>query len=250
MGGMLIAANWKAYVEDAAKARALLASAKRLAARGKITLVLAPPAPLVGLLAHARPGAVALAAQDISATTGGAHTGELTAAAFKAAGAAYAIVGHSERRSAGDTDALVAEKLGHALAQGLTPILCVGERERDSEGRYLGFIRGQLASALGGLSAKERARVILAYEPVWAIGKTAADAINPAELHETILYLRKILAELLPGRSAARATILYGGSVEPGNARELAAATGVSGFLVGHASVEPTTFAMLVKSLS
>ncbi|MBU6321201.1 MAG: triose-phosphate isomerase [Patescibacteria group bacterium] len=246
---MLIIANWKAYVEDVPKAAALASAAKRLARTSGVELVLAPPAPFLGLLARAS-GPVAFAAQDVSATTGGAKTGEVTAASVRAAGARYAIVGHSERRAAGDTDTVVAEKLRHALAQKLVPILCVGETARDGDGRYLARLRESLASALGGLTAKEAASVIIAYEPVWAIGKTAADAIPPADLAETALYLRKVLAEFLPGRSAARAAILYGGSVEPENARALAGETGVAGFLVGHASVEPETFAALVRAVA
>lgn len=245
---MLVVANWKAYVEDAPKARALLARAKRLAGTGT-SIVLAPPAPLLGLLTGNR-GKVAFAAQDVSATTGGAQTGEVTAAAFSAAGATYAIIGHSERRASGDTDEVVAEKLGHAIAQNLMPILCIGERERDEEGKYLSTLRESLAKALTTLSAKERSALIVAYEPVWAIGKTAADAIAPNDLHEMVLYIRKVLAEHLPGRSASRTKILYGGSVEPDNARALAGATGIDGFLVGHASVDPASLAALVKAVS
>ena len=246
---MLIVANWKAYIEDVERARELLARAKRLTKRGT-TLVLAPPAPLLGLLKAARPGPIALSAQDISATTGGAHTGEATAQAYAAAGASYAIVGHSERRAAGDTDVLVAEKLAHAVAHRLTPILCVGERERDGDGRYLSFVRDQLTNALAPLLPKERSLVVVAYEPVWAIGRAAADAIHPGELGEMVLYIRKVLAELLPGSSSSHARVLYGGSVEPENVRPLAAASGIDGILVGHASVDGATFSALVKALT
>ena len=247
---MLVVANWKAYVEDLAKAKRLVAIGRRGAARSGVEVVLAPPAPLLGLLARGKRGGVTLAAQDVSATTGGAYTGEATAAAYAAAGACYAIVGHSERRAAGDSDIVVAEKLQHAVAHGLTPILCVGEAARDHEGRYLSIVREALAAALGGLTPKGRASVIVAYEPVWAIGKTATDAIGADDLHETVLYVRKVLAEFLPGRSSARAQILYGGSVEPANARGLAAATGIDGFLVGHASVDPDAFAAIIRSLA
>ncbi|MDP2593847.1 MAG: triose-phosphate isomerase [bacterium] len=246
---MLIVANWKAYVEDVEKARGLLARAKRLARRG-VTVALAPPAPLFGLLKAARPGSIALCAQDISATTGGAHTGEATAQAYAAAGASYAIVGHSERRAVGDTDAVVAEKLAHAVAHRLTPILCVGERERDEDGRYLSFVRDQLTNALTPLLPKERGLVVVAYEPVWAIGRAAVDAIHPGELGEMVLYIRKVLAELLPGASSSRTRVLYGGSVEPENVRPLAAASGIDGLLVGHASVDGATWSALVKALA
>ncbi len=246
---MLIAANWKAYVEDTARAKALFSAAKRLAGKSGHEIVLAPPAPLLGLLARGNRSAVAFAAQDVSHTTGGAQTGEVTAQAYAAAGAAYAIVGHSERRAAGDTNALVAEKLAHALAHGLTPILCVGEQARDGEGRYLAFVRDELTSALEPLTPKERAKVVVAYEPIWAIGKTAAEAIHPTDLTEMVLYLRKILAGLLPGKGASRARVLYGGSVEPSGVRDLTAGSGVDGVLVGHASVDAKSFTALVLAL-
>ena len=246
---MIIVANWKAYVEDIEKAKKLLATAKRVGGKS-VQLVLAPSAPYLGLLASKPHTAVAFAGQDVSVTTGGAQTGESTAQILEAAGASYVIVGHSERRAAGETDEVISEKLGHALAHNLTPILCVGEHERDEDGRYLSFVRAQITTALENLSQKERTKVILAYEPIWAIGKSAAEAITTHDLSEMVLYLRKVLAELLPGKSSLHSTVLYGGSVEPENARDLAGGSGIDGFLVGHASVDPVQFASLVKKLS
>ncbi|MFA6279005.1 MAG: triose-phosphate isomerase [Candidatus Paceibacterota bacterium] len=246
---MLIIANWKAYVEDLAKAKKLFAVAKNLVRGSGCDIVLAPPAPLLGALALRNKSRVAFAAQDVSVTTGGAQTGEITAQAYAASGATYAIIGHSERRTVGDTDMIIAEKLAHALAHGLTPILCVGENERDDEGRYLSIVREELTRAIEPLAPKERAKVIVAYEPLWAIGKTSASAIEPNDLAEMVLYIRKVLSELLPGKSSSHAPILYGGSVEQGDIRDLAASSGVDGFLVGHASVDPHTFTLLVKQL-
>ncbi len=246
---MLIVANWKAYVEDLAKAKKLFALAKRLARATEIDIVLAPPAPLLGALAARNRSKVAFAAQDVSLSTGGAHTGEATAQVYAAAGAAYAIIGHSERRAAGDTDSIVALKLAHAFAHGLTPILCIGERERDGEGRYLAFVREELTLALEPLTPKERAEVIIAYEPWWAIGKAADAAIAPNDLTEMTLYIRKVLAELLPGKSSRHSLVLYGGSVEPENIRVLAASSSIDGFLIGHASVDPRSFSLLIKQL-
>jgi len=258
---MLVVANWKAYIEDSARAKKLFAISKKLARATGVTIVLAPPAPLLGALAvknkpaspktASRGGSlVAFSAQDISATTGGAETGEVIAQAYVASGATYAIIGHSERRSAGDTDSIVSEKLAHALAHGLTPILCVGESERDGDGRYLAIVREELTRAIESLAPKERAKVIIAYEPLWAIGKTAVFAAGSNDLAEMVLYIRKVLAELLPGKSSTHALVLYGGAVEPGNIRDLAATSGVDGFLIGHASVDPHTFTLLVQQLA
>lgn len=244
---MLIVANWKAYVEDLKKAKGLVTLGKKLATQTHAKIVLAPSTPFLSALAANNKSKVAFAAQDVSLTLGGAKTGEATAAMFASSGATYAIIGHSERRAAGDTDDIIAEKIVHALASGLTPILCVGEHERDREGRYLAFVRNEITTALTPLSPKERAHIIIAYEPLWAIGKTADHAIGVHDLTEMMLYIRKVLAELLPGNSSARTIVLYGGSVEPGNIRELAAASNTDGFLIGHASVDEQTFAALVK---
>jgi triosephosphate isomerase len=247
---MLIVANWKAYIEDFEKAKKLFAVSKRLVRTVDCDIVLAPSAPLLGALAFKNKSRVAFAAQDVSVTTGGAETGEITAQAYTTIGASYAIIGHSERRASGDTDAIVAEKLAHALAQGLTPILCIGESERDDDGRYLAVVREELTRAIESLAPKERSEIIIAYEPLWAIGKTADATIESNDLAEMVLYIRKVLAQLLPGKSSAHSLVLYGGSVEVENIRDLAATSGVDGFLIGHASVDPHTFSLLVKQLA
>lgn len=246
---MIIVANWKAYVEDSGKAKRLLTLAKKIARGTKNTIVLAPPAPFLGMLAVQNKSAVTFAAQDISATTGGAKTGETTAQMCASAGASYAIIGHSERRAMGDTRAIIIEKLSHALACNLTPIICVGEQERDHEGKYLAFVREEITSALSTLTPKERAKVIIAYEPIWAIGKTAENAIAPPDLAEMTLYIHKVLAELMPGKNSNHTKVLYGGSVFSADVRELAIASAVDGFLVGRASADERLFSELVKKL-
>ncbi len=245
---MLIVANWKAYADTLEKAKRLYAAGKRLGATGRHDIVLAPPSPYLALLAAANRSKVSFAAQDLSATPGGAETGEVTAAMLANLKVKYAIVGHSERRALGENDAAIAAKAHNALLAGIIPIICIGERQRDPEAQYLSFLRSQLAAVLTPLSEKERRQVIIAYEPIWAIGKHAGDSITPADLTEMVLYLRKVLAEYLPGKGSAKLSILYGGSVEPANIRPLAD-TGVDGFLVGHASAQAPAFGALVKAL-
>lgn len=244
---MLIVANWKAYVDSKEKAKKLHAAAKRLT--NKVQIVLVMPFPYLSIFTGTK-GAVAVGAQDVSVTTGGAQTGEVTAAMIADIGATYVIIGHSERRAQGDTDEIVLEKVRRALAHKLIPIVCIGERERDGEARYLSVVRAQLATVFSTLSQKERLSIVVAYEPIWAIGKTAADAITPTDLGEMVLYIRKVLGDYLPGKSALKIPILYGGSAEPTNARALAGGSGVDGFLVGHASADPVVFTALVKAVS
>jgi triosephosphate isomerase len=245
---MMVVANWKAYVEDLPRAKKLLAAAKRLASGADI--VLAPPAPLLAALAAGNRSKVAFAAQDLSRTTGGAATGEVSAQLLASLNVGYAIIGHSERRAMGETDEDIAKKAQHAVAHGLRPILCVGERERDEHGEYLGRLRTQVAAVMTALTHQERLTAIVAYEPVWAIGKSSLEAITPPDLTEMALYIRKVLADYLPGRSSARVKVLYGGSVDAGIIRGLAGGTGIDGFLVGRASTEPDSFAALVKAVS
>jgi triosephosphate isomerase (TIM) len=248
---MLIVANWKAYVDDLARAKQLFTRAKRLATEGgRLELVIAPPAPYLGFFGRRKLSSVALGVQDISSVTLGAATGEVTAATARSLGVEYAIIGHSERRARGDTDAVVKEKLRHALAHDLTPILCVGEKERDTNGNYLAHIREQITSALRDLDARDYTRVLIAYEPLWAINKTADEAINENDLAEMVLYIRKVVAENTVAKSVTKTKVLYGGSVEPENVRDLAGGSGVDGFLVGHASVDPALFSQLIRALS
>jgi triosephosphate isomerase len=246
---MLIISNWKAYVETKEKAKALYASALKLAKGGKHELVLTMPAPYIGVLAPAS-GGVSIGAQDVSSTIGGATTGEITAGLIAELGATYVLVGHSERRAMGETDETVLEKTKHALAHGLIPVLCVGERERDEDATYLKVIRAEIASVYANLTQKERMAVVIAYEPIWAIGKTASEAITAADLREMVSYIRKVLGDYLPGKAPQKTKILYGGSIEAANAPSLSIDTGIDGFLVGHASTDAVSYGQLVKSLS
>jgi triosephosphate isomerase len=246
---MLIVANWKAYVQSSVKAKTLFATAKRLATSSAHKIVLAPPSPYIGLLAVGNRSKVAFASQDLSITEGGAATGEIPAGLLADLGVSYAIIGHSERRALGETDSIVSEKVRRALARKLVPIVCIGERERDADAKYLNFLRIQITAVFTPLSPKERMQVVLAYEPIWAIGKSSAEAILPGDLNEMILYIRKIVNEFLPGTSAKKVRVLYGGSVEPVGIASLAEGTGVDGFLVGHASADRKVFSALVKAI-
>lgn len=247
---MLIVANWKAYVDSRDDATRLFVQAKRLVTSVKrVKIVLAPPAPFIGLFAPSNRSKVQFGAQDISLTTVGAATGEVSAGSMRALGARYVIVGHSERRALGETDEVVRDKTRRALANGLTPILCVGEKERDADAEYLRALKRQIGIVFEALSPQERLKMIVAYEPVWAIGKHAGDAITSADLAEMVLYIRKVLGEYLVGKSAQKVPVLYGGSVESQNIRALAGGSGVDGFLVGHASADTVQFGALVKAL-
>ena len=244
---MLILSNWKTYVTNKDEAKKLLATVKRLATTSKAELVVLPPHPYIGLFHSPRKTKVGLGAQDVSTTIAGAATGEVPAGVLKNLGVTYVLAGHSERRAKGEDNEVVAEKVRRILEQGMTPILCVGEKERDEDATYLAFLREQITSVFDALDQKERFNVMIAYEPIWAIGKEAQDALHSQELAEMVLYIKKILSKYMPSKQSTK--ILYGGSAEPDNVRGLVGGSGVDGFLVGHASADPEMFSRLVKAL-
>ncbi len=246
----LVIGNWKMYVTspDAAKKFAG-ALRKRSRAWQGVDAWLAPAFPLVPSLAAALKGsAIKTGAQTVSAHAGGAHTGEVPAAMLKALGASFAIVGHSERRALGETDEQVRAQVHAALSAGLTAVLCVGETEREPDGSHWAQVVNQLHRGLHGLTPAA-GKLIVAYEPVWAIGKSAQEAMRGEELEETAIFIRKILSEALGREAMAKVPILYGGSVEPENAGALIREGGVNGFLVGHASADVDSFIGILKAV-
>jgi triosephosphate isomerase (TIM) len=244
----LVIANWKLYIEKPDEAKRFVGRLRRRRLSGGVEVVVAPSYPLIPATAAALKGSkIKIGAQSVSEFEGGAHTGEVSAAALKNCGVSYAIVGHSERRAQGESEETVKKQLARAREAKLVPVLCVGERERDPGGAYLSFIENQLRAALTGSG---RGALVVAYEPVWAIGKTAAEAMKPAEVREMSIFIRKTLVGLLPRAEALKVPILYGGSVEPANAAALAAEAEVDGFLVGHESAVVEAFSVIINAWS
>lgn len=191
---------------------------------------------------------VGLAAQNCADHESGAYTGEVSPAMIKSAGADHVIIGHSERRTYyKESDEQLAEKTKLALAKGLKVIFCIGEllEERES-GKLYQVIDRQMKTGLFGFSADEMKNIIVAYEPVWAIGtgKTA----SPGQAQEMHAYIRGLLEKQYGQEAAQGTTILYGGSCKPGNAAEIFAKTDVDGGLIGGASLKAEDFAAIVKA--
>lgn len=222
---------------------------RRVARVRSASVVVCPPMLYLSDLINGYSGSTVLfGAQDISIEQKeGSFTGEVSGTMLKRAGVSYVIVGHSERRARGETDELVAQKVSAALAAGLTPVICVGEKERDEEGHYLRRLEQQIRTSLDGVTRPNAKRMVVAYEPIWAIGKTAADAMTPMKLHEMSLFVKKVLVKKYGRKAGSSIKILYGGSVEPENDDALIAEGGVEGFLVGHASLDAEMFASVVK---
>ena len=213
----------------------------------KVDIVIAPPFTAVFSAAQAAQGtSIRVAAQDLYWEREGAFTGEVSPAMVKEAGAVYAIVGHSERRRLfGETDAVVNRKTLAAIGGGLTPIVCVGETLEERErGEMLAVLDRQIKDGLDQLTAAQVAALVIAYEPVWAIGTgRTATAAQAGEAHA---HIRKRLRQWFGGDAAEACRILYGGSVKPDNIRELIAEEDVDGALVGGASLDARSFSDIV----
>ena len=238
----LIAGNWK--MNGLRESAAAIATPLRDGATGLgCDLLVCPPATLIGTVAQILAGsAVAVGGQDCHAKVSGAHTGDISAAMLRDAGASHVILGHSERRADhGESDAVVRAKTEAAMAAGLTPIVCVGETEAQRmAGEQNAVVGAQLAGSL-----PEGFAGVVAYEPVWAIGtgKTPTEA-DVADMHA---YIRGKLVALL-GANGQKLRILYGGSVKPGNAAALMGLPDVGGALVGGASLNAADFLAIAKA--
>jgi triosephosphate isomerase len=246
----IIAANWKMNMTPSETVAFLDPFLKTFPEATSVDIVIAPPFVSLAKASETITSnpAVALSAQNMSHEASGAFTGETSAAMLKEVGCDYVILGHSERRSLyGEDDIIINKKVHATLAAGLKPILCIGESLEERDGGQLEFILSQqLEGSLAGISAGQMADIVIAYEPVWAIG--TGRTASPEQAQETQAYVRSVLATLFGGDVAGATRIQYGGSVKPGNAAELIGQPDIDGFLVGGASLDPTSFAEIVKA--
>ncbi|GAB6097085.1 triose-phosphate isomerase [Desulfatiferula olefinivorans] len=244
----LIAGNWKMFKScgDAVEtARQLV----RLTADARHTdVMIAPSFTSLAPVSEALKGsAVALGAQNLHWEKDGAFTGEISAGMLRSCGCTHVIIGHSERRQYfGETDETVNLRLRAAIENGLVPVLCIGETEseRDQE-KTMNVLDKQIKDGLKGLGSEELKTLVLAYEPVWAIGtgKTA----TPGQVQDVHAFLRSLIGDLFGDERAASMRILYGGSVKPANISELMTLEDVDGALVGGASLDAATFNDIIR---
>lgn len=245
----IIVGNWKMNPLTQKDALNIFANIRAVAGVAKkVTTVVCPPVIFLSdLLKSGKGSKVGVGAQDACAETSGAYTGEVSVAMVAQAGAGYVIVGHSERRAAGDTNEMVNKKVRSALKAGLKVILCVGEHEKDEHGHYLSFIKDQIVSALFGVPKTQFANILIAYEPIWAIGKEATGVETPEGFLHNMLFVRKVLDGVGGNKIAHSTPVLYGGSVDKKNAVAFLVEGKADGLLVGRASLEPTRFAEIIK---
>lgn len=245
----IIAGNWKMNMTAAEGAAFVEAFKPLIADVTDVEIVVCPVYTALDAVVKATAGSnVKVGAQNLHWAESGAYTGEISAAMLKETGVEYVIIGHSERRQYfGETDETVNKRLKAALAASLIPMVCIGEllEERESE-KTEAVLETQLKGAFADVSASDMEKIVVAYEPVWAIGtgKTA----TPEMAEETHAYIRKVLTDLFGADVAGKVRIQYGGSMKPANSAELIAQTDIDGGLVGGAALQPESFADLIKN--
>jgi triosephosphate isomerase len=248
----IVAGNWKmnkTFEEGMALTSEVVNMVKDEVNSSKVTAILIPPfIHLHSVAALAASTAVAVGAQNCHQAASGAYTGEVSVSMIKSTGATYVILGHSERRAYfGETNTLLAQKTDAVLKENLLPIYCCGETlEERNAGKHFDVIRSQVAEGLFHVSAEQINNVVIAYEPVWAIG-TGVTA-STAQAQEIHAFIRQLLTEKYGNEVAQQIRILYGGSVKPDNAADLFSQVDIDGGLIGGAALQSRSFVDIVKA--
>ncbi len=222
---------------------------KKISSNGNV--VLCPPFIYIGAVrgALSKKSSIKLGAQDCFYEEGGSFTGEIAPSMLKSMDVKYAIIGHSERRARGESNDIVNKKIRALLKKGIKVILCVGEEERDETGLYLKRIEEQVKEGLRGVSKNNFKNIIVAYEPVWAIGSDASKNCDPKDIKEISIFIKKILVDLSSREIGLSVQIIYGGSVDVKNAPEIVSNGGVDGLLAGRASLDAKKFSDIINLL-
>lgn len=243
----LVVANWKMNPATSRDAKKLFDATKRAAESAKsVAVIVAPPSLYLRELASGYKGKrIGFAAQNAHFETTGSFTGEISIAQVKDARASHLIIAHAERRQMGETNQEANKKVLAALALGITPILCIGEKTRSQTGDHFVFVRDQIIDGLRGVQPQKLGKVIIAYEPVWAIG--AEKPMSASDMHEMAIFIRKTIVDAM-GPTGMTVKVLYGGSIDENNAADMLQNGDVHGLLVGRASTDAKKFAALLSA--
>ncbi|MDQ0871984.1 triosephosphate isomerase [Paenibacillus sp. V4I3] len=242
----IIAGNWKMF-KTVSEAVSFVNEVKGSTVEGVESVICSPFTNLPALVEAVKGTDVHVGAQNLHFEDNGAYTGEISGVMLKDLGVEYVIIGHSERRAYfAETDEIVNKKVVAAFKHGLTPILCVGEKLEEREaGQTKDVCKVQTEAAFAGLSAEQAAQVVIAYEPIWAIGTGKSSTAEDAQ--DVIGYIRQLVSGLYGASVADAVRIQYGGSVKPNNIAEYMAQPDIDGALVGGASLEPASYIQLVQ---
>jgi len=246
----LIVGNWKCHPKTEAQAVSLASAVSKAHKQADTPYVAIAPTDLhiSAVRKTISRSSVMLASQTVSAYSEGAHTGEQSVGQMKDADIQFVIIGHSERRAEGVNDEDVLIKLQAVLAGKLTPIVCIGEQRRDRNGNFFTQVEKQLRSFAAELTSAQLKKVVIAYEPIWAIGTGKTATAN--DVKEMQLFIVSTLTKLHDRKAAQSVRLLYGGSVKPYNAAELHCIGGMNGFLVGGASLKAADFVEICKAVA
>lgn len=246
----LVIGNWKMNPQSVTLSIKLASALKKSVQKiSDVDVVVAPPHVYIDAMVKVRGSAktFTLGAQNVHHEGLGAHTGEISIPMLKSFGVTHVILGHSERRAGGETDELVNQKLTATIKSGLVGVVCVGEIKRDHNGQYLSHVESQIRKSLATVSKSKLGQVVIAYEPIWAIG--TGNTATAGDVHEMKLFIEKVLSDLYGRNLAQKVRIIYGGSVNEKNSRELFTEGMVDGFLVGGASLHADEFTQIIKSV-
>jgi len=257
MSKKIIIGNWKMNPSSLMQAEDLFKSIqKNIFSKIKTDIIICPPNIYLPSFAKTLAGKeklkkIFLGAQNVSYEEKGAYTGEISVEMLKDIGVKYVIIGHSERRSpptgGGENNSDINKKIKMVLSFNLIPILCIGEKERDKSHEYLNFIKKQIEECLKNVAKSFISKIIIAYEPIWAIGKASVREASPEEFREMSIFIRKILSDKFGAKSIKKIKIIYGGSVNSRNVSDFLKEGGADGFLVGRNSLDPKKFGEIIE---
>jgi triosephosphate isomerase len=251
MTSKIVVANWKSNPQSQKEAEVLFNGVSKGVKNIKNTkIIICPPFPFLFISQKTKNKKIILGAQNVSKDSGGSHTGEVSPLMLVNTGVKYVIIGHGERRTLGETNEIVNEKILNLLKFKLTPILCVGESNRDRDGFYLSFIEEQIKSCLNKVPRVQMKNIIIAYEPIWAIGATATREATKEEFMEMKIFIKKIISDIYDSKIAHSVPILYGGSVNSLNTRSFMQEGEADGLLVGRDSMDSKKFVGILNALS
>jgi triosephosphate isomerase len=246
----IIVANWKMNPQFQKDAEVLFKNTiKEVKNIKNNKIIICPPFPFLFVAKKLKNKKIILGAQNCSKETDGSYTGQVSALMLKNMGVNYVIVGHSEHRTLGEDNEIINKKILNLFKSKLLPILCIGETHRDKDGMYLSFIEEQIKICLNSVSRTQIKNIIIAYEPVWAIGANSTREATKEEFVEVKIFIKKVISDIYDANIAHSIPILYGGSVNSENAKSFIQEGGADGLLVGRDSINSKKFGAILSTL-
>ncbi len=243
----IIIGNWKMNPQSKKEAEIVFAGISKIAKTiKKIEIVICPPFPYLFIKGKIKDKKIRLGSQDIFFEKEGSYTGEVSSMMLKDFNVEYVLVGHSERRALGDSNEVINKKVIESLKNNIIPVFCIGESERDHNGFYLSFLKNQIESGLANINRNQVKNIIIAYEPIWAIGSSATRVATHTEFTEIRIYIKKVLSDMYGMNIANEIKIIYGGSVNSSNALSFLKEGEADGLLVGRDSLTAKKFGDII----